>query len=200
MTPSVRPVGEVKASARLVLRGRTESCSVAGMLTLRLTQRLARRIRVDLPAQVHPAGDACADWCCHAFSFARRRYVLVTHATTFFSVVMLAKGAGNAPGLVKVVTAGLRTYLAQGEHAFVLEQRIAPEMAEVVFSPIKDRRVLGVMNEFIQMASLYLVDLSPVETSDRLNGCPVGPLGGRVPSEAFPPGRVAPDIKPAQTP
>lgn len=28
------------------------------------------------------------------------------------------------------------------------------------------------MNEFIQMAPHYLVDLSPFETSDRLNECP----------------------------
>lgn len=169
------------------------------MLTLRLTQKLARRLRVDLPAEVPPAGHACSDWCCHAFTFARHRYLLVTHATTFFSVVMLAKGAGNASGLIKIVTAGLRTYLAHREHALAFQQLIAPEMMEVAFSPIHNRRILGVMNEFIQMAPHYLVDQSPFETSDRLNECPVSPLDGHSPARVFPPGRSEANIKPGPT-
>lgn len=42
-------------------------------------------------------------------------------------------------------------------------------------------------HEFIFMAKYYLQDLSPVETSDRLNGCPVSPLGGKFPRDVFPP-------------
>ena len=43
------------------------------------------------------------------------------------------------------------------------------------------------MNEFIFLAKHYLEDLSPIETSDRLNDCPVGPLGGKRPHDVFPP-------------
>ena len=162
------------------------------MLTLRLTQKLAGRLRVDLPAEVPPAGHVCADWCCHAFTFNRYRYLLVTHATTFFSVVMLAQGAGNASGLIETVTLGMRTYLPQAGHAFAFEQLIAPQMMEVAFSPVKNRQILGVMNEFIQMAPYFLTDLSPFETSDRLNQCPVGPLDGHSPARFFPPGPIEP--------
>ena len=170
--------------------------SVDRMLTLRLTQKLARRLRVDLPAEVPPAGHACADWCCQTFTFARHRYLLVTQATTFFSVVMLARGAGNASGLIKTVTSGLRTYLPQAGHAFAFEQLIAPQMMEVAFSPVKDRQILSVMNEFIQMAPYFLTDLSPFETSDRLNQCPVGPLDGHSPARVFPSGPNEASIKP----
>ena len=170
--------------------------SVVPMLTLRLTQKLAHRIRVDLPAEVPPAGQACADWCCHAFTFTRCRYLLVTHATTFYSVVMLARGAANASGLIKTVTSGLRTYLAQAGHSFAFEQFIAPETMVVAFSPVKNRQILGVMNEFIQMAPHYLVDLSPFETSDRLNRCPIGPLDGQSPTHVFPPRRDGASIRP----
>ena len=163
--------------------------SVDQMLTLRLTQKLARRVRVDLPAEVPPAGHACADWCCHAFTFNRHRYLLVTHATTYFSVVMLARDAANASGLIKTVASSLQTYLVKTGHAFAFDQCIAPEMMVVAFSPVKNRQILGVMNEFIQMARYYLVDLSPFETSDRLNQCPVGPLDGDAPARVFPSGR-----------
>ena len=163
--------------------------SVDQMLTLRLTQKLACRLRVDLPAEVPPAGHACADWCCHAFTFNRYRYLLVTHATKYFSVVMLARGAANASGLIKTVTSGLRTYLPQAGHVFAFDECIAPEMTVVAFSPVKNRQILGIMNDFNQMARHYLMDLSPFETSDRLNQCPVGPLDGDAPARVFPPGR-----------
>jgi hypothetical protein len=158
------------------------------MLTLRLTQVLARRLKVDLPAEVAPAGHACADWCCHSFSVARHRYLLVTHATTFYSVVMHAHGASTAPGLIKTVISGLGNYLSGAGHAFAFEQLIAPQLAEITFSPVQSRPITGVMNQFIQMAPSFLVDLSPFETSDRLNRCPVGPLDGKFPTHRFPPG------------
>ena len=164
------------------------------MLTLRLTQKLASRLQVELPATVPPGRQACADWCCHAFTFARRRHLLITHPTTFFSVVMLARGAGNASDFIRTVSAGLHTYLAHSGHAVVYEQLIAPEMMAVSFSPINNRQVLGVMNDFIQIAPHYLNDLSPFETSDRLNHCPVSPLRGGTPASSFPPGGSAVEV------
>lgn len=169
--------------------------SVVQVLTLRLTQKLAGRVRVELPAEVPSAGHPCADWCCHAFTFDRHRYLLVTQATTYFSVVMLGRGAANASGLIKTVTSGLQTYLAQAGHAFAYEQFIAPELMVVTFSPVKNRQLTGVMNDFIQMARYYLEDLSPHETSDRLNQCPVSPLHGDSPQRVFPPDRRATDTK-----
>ena len=165
------------------------------MLTLRLTQKLASRVRVKLPTEVPTAGNPCADWCSHAFTFNRRRYLLVTHATTYFSVVMLGRGAANASGLIKTVTSGLQTYLAQAGHAFAFEQFITPEVTVVTFSPVKNRQLTGVMNDFILMARYYLDDLSPHETSDRLNQCPVSPLHGDSPQCVFPPERQATDIR-----
>ncbi len=162
--------------------------NVRRMLTLRLTQKLARRLRVKLPPEVQPATHPCADWCCHVFTVARHRYFLVTHATTYFSVILRAKGATNPSDFVTTVTAGLRMYLADAGHTFAYERFIAPELAAVAFSPVGNRQITGVMNDFARVASFFLTDLSPFETSDRLNEVPVSPLGGKSPVDLFPPG------------
>ena len=157
------------------------------MLTLRLTQKLARHLREELPPEVQPASHPCADWCCHVFMVARHRYFLVTQATTYFSVVLNGKGAANRSDFVSTVTAGLRTDLADTGHAFAFERFIAPALATVAFSPVGNRQITGVMNDFIQMAPHFLTDLSAFETSDRLNQVPVSPLGGKSAADLFPP-------------
>ena len=48
------------------------------------------------------------------------------------------------------------------------------------FSPMKNRQILGVMNEFIPMAHKFLNELSPSATSERLSQWPVGPLDVKV--------------------
>lgn len=164
------------------------SGNLPGMLTLRLTQKLARSLRVEFPLEVQPATHPCADWCCHVFTVARHRYFLVTQATTFFSVVLNAKGANNPSDFVATVTAGLRTYLVDAGHPFAYERFIAPALATVGFSPVGNRQITGVMNDFIQMAPYFLTDLSAFETSDRLNRVPLRPLGMKSPARFFPPG------------
>jgi hypothetical protein len=157
------------------------------MLTLRLTQKLAARLHVQLPPGTVPAANPAADWCCHGFTVARCRYLLVTNAPTFFSVVLRAQGMGDESAFILGVIAGLREYLGSTGHEFAFAQLIAPESGAVAFRAVGDRRILGVMNEFTFMARDFLEDLSPFETSARLNECPVGPLRGKFPCDVFPP-------------
>jgi Domain of unknown function (DUF6933) len=164
------------------------------MLTLRLTQKLAARLHVSLLSNVVPAANPAADWCCHRFTADRCGYLLITNAPTFLSVVLRAQGLGDESAFISGVLAGLREYLRSAGHEFAFAQLIAPETSEVVFRPVGDRRILGVMNDFIFMAKLYLTDLSPSETSDRLNECPVSPLRGKFPRDVFPP-RPTADLK-----
>jgi hypothetical protein len=119
------------------------------------------------------------------------RYLLVAHASTFYSLVLRAQGMGNESDFVTGVLSGLRSYLVAGGHELVFTQLIAPESGEVRFRPMGDRRILGELNEFIFMAKAYLLDLSPAEASDRLNDCPVGPLGGKGPVDVFPPDLIS---------
>lgn len=46
------------------------------MLTLRITQKIARKLGVPLPAVVPVAGHPAADWCCQPFQVGRQRFVL----------------------------------------------------------------------------------------------------------------------------
>jgi hypothetical protein len=119
------------------------------MLTLRLTQKLAARLQVQLAREPAPAANPCADWCCHGFTVDRYRYLMVTNAPTFFSVVLRSQGMSDEPAFITGMLSGLREYLQQAGHEFAFAQLIAPESAAVLFRPVSDRRILGVMNEFI---------------------------------------------------
>jgi hypothetical protein len=157
------------------------------MLTLRLTQKLASSLHVTLERDAIPATNLSADWCCQRFTFSRSRFLLITNASTFYSVVVRAQGMGNFSDFTAGVVAGLRGYLVYAGHELIFTRLIGPECGGVRFVPVANRHALGVMNEFIFMSKMYLEDLSPVETSDRLNACPVSTLMGKFPSDVFPP-------------
>jgi hypothetical protein len=156
------------------------------MLTLRLTKKLAASLRIPLVLAPHPPANPCADWCCTRFIASRHSYLLLTNTTTYFSTVLPAQGLTNEAAFNRGTISGLRRYLTLAGHEFTFDRYIGPEIFQVLFRSVNDRRILGVMNEFVFMAKYYLLDLSPAETSDRLNDCPVGPLGGKFPRDVFP--------------
>lgn len=160
------------------------------MLTLRITQKIARKLGVPLPPAIVPAGDPAADWCCRPFNVGHQRFILVANASTFLSFVLPARGMAKPPDFIMAVVGGVELYLAHAGHRAVFAQRILPELDAVAFSPVGNRSILGVMNDFVRMAPYHLEQDPLFVAADRLNEAPVGPIGYESPGRAFPPRRT----------
>ena len=64
-------------------------------------------------------------------------------------------------------------FLREDGFSLIAERIIAPSINTSVFSKALDRSVTGHMNDFVYQAQGYLEELSPIETSQRLNETPL---------------------------
>ena len=156
-------------------------------MIFRLTQKLAGKI--GLPALHGLAYDKnpFVDWTAHLFTAERVQYFIVTNTASLYSLIMYGRGITDDNEFIQRTLSFMREFMADNGCEFLYRRLIAPHTTRVSFSKATDRRVIGSMNELIFEAKLYLVErqLSPFETSLKVNETLMSYLGYNSPKEAF---------------
>ncbi len=157
------------------------------MLTIRPTKMLAKRLRMEVPADVPVVANRLADWCAHEFRFGRYRYLMFCNTASLYPVVMMATGVTDGVKLAARMMGGLQTCLKGEGLEDVFERQIVTEMPDVQWAPIPGRSVLGSMNDLIYMAQCRLADGedSPVDLSRRVARTPLSLHGMNSPEDVF---------------
>jgi len=156
-------------------------------MILRLSTKLARKLLVT-PSKVLPAdANPFADWSAHLFTADRTQYILVTNTASLYSAVMYGKGITNDSLLIQRTLNLLSEVMSDDGFRFLFDRLVAPSSARVALSKALNRAVTGSMNELVYQAKGYLIEdeLSPYDTSFRLNQIPMGQLKYALPKEAF---------------
>lgn len=148
-------------------------------MIIRVTQKLADKLKVApkacLPEEVNPL----ADWVAHLFTVQRVQYIIVTNSATLYSVVMHGRGISNEAVFYQRLQENISDFMTTEGFGDLFQLSIAPEAANIRLSKTGDRSVLGSINDHIRCAKVYLgepVELSPFETSRRLNSAPMSML------------------------
>ncbi len=151
------------------------------MLTFRPTLILAKRLHLALPRDPVPVGNPFWDWCAHAFTAERHRYVILTNTHSLFSAVTPGAGINSEEAFIRRSVSAIREVLCDSGREFAWERQIAPAVAAVQFSRLSDRAVMGSMNDLIYMAKVHLIEgrLSPMEVSAMINTAPLSVLWKR---------------------
>jgi hypothetical protein len=159
-----------------------------GMLTIRPTQMLARRLGIEVPPVPPELPNRVADWCAHEFSVSRHRYLIFCNTASLYPVVMMATGVTDGPKLVMRLMGGLQTCLRGGALQTQFEQRIVTEGPSVQWAPIPGKSVLGSINELVFLAKCGLEDRDdgPEALSRWLARTPMSALGMNSPARVFP--------------
>ena len=156
-------------------------------MIFRLTQKLAKKIRL-APLQALPPGqNPFIDWTANLFTAGRAQYIIVTNTASLYSLIMYGRGITDDNELIRRTLSFMREFMTYDGCEFLYRRLIAPHAAGVSFSKATDRRVIGSMNELIFESGFYLVErqLSPFETSCRINETPMSYLDYNRPREAF---------------
>ncbi|HUS71511.1 MAG TPA: hypothetical protein VMY06_00480 [Sedimentisphaerales bacterium] len=156
-------------------------------MIFRLTQKLAKKIRL-VPLEALPAGqNPFIDWTANLFTAERAQYIIVTNTASLYSLIMYGRGITDDNELIRRTLSFMREFMTNDGCEFLYRRLIAPHTAGVSFSKASNRRVIGSMNELIYESRLYLVErrLSPFETSCRINETPMSYLDYNIPKEAF---------------
>jgi len=156
-------------------------------MIFRLTQKLAKKIKLPPLQFLLPAQNPFIDWTANLFTAQRAQYIIVTNTASLYSLIMYGRGITNDNELIRRTLSFMREFMTDDGCEFLYRRLIAPHTAGVSFSKASNRRVIGSMNELIYESRLYLVErrLSPFETSSRINETPMSYLDYNIPKEAF---------------
>jgi len=156
-------------------------------MIFRLTHKLAKKIGIVrlkfLPLNCNPY----IDWTAHLFTAERVQYIVVTNTTSLYSLVMCGRGITDDNEFIQRTLSFMRDIMTDNGCEFIFRRLIVPHTGRIRFSKATNRRVIGSMNELIFEAKLYLVErqLSPFETSRKINETPMSYLGYNSPKEAL---------------
>lgn len=156
-------------------------------MLLRLSQRLCTKLKVAHSKVLPPDPNPFADWSAHLFTAERTRFVIVTNTASLYSTVFYGRGIANDSQFIDRMLEAIREFMEGDGQEFAYQRLIAPASGSVRFSKALNRSVTGSMNDLIVHARMRLTEgeLSPHDTSLRLNDIPFSSLEYRKPREVF---------------
>jgi hypothetical protein len=156
-------------------------------MILRLSQKLAAKIKSgklsDKPLDPNPY----ADWSCHLFTADRTQYILLSNTTSLYSCVMYGAGITDDSQFTERALSAIREFMEDDGQAFVYQQFIAPASSTVSFAKALNRSVTGSMTDLVKHSTYWLTEdeVSPHELGFRLNDIPMSALDYANPRERF---------------
>jgi tetratricopeptide (TPR) repeat protein len=154
------------------------------MMIIRLTQKLAKKIKVDSTVAAPPAENPFADWTANLFTVGRTQYIILTHSASLYSAVFYGRGINESGIFIDHALTALREQMEDEGHGDIFQKHIAPLAGNIQFSKTGDRSLLGSMNELVQHSQFILADESPAGASAKLNKIPMGALQYKYPRDA----------------
>ncbi|HNY65246.1 MAG TPA: hypothetical protein PKM41_07380 [Deltaproteobacteria bacterium] len=156
-------------------------------MIFRLSQKLAKKIKVQPVVHADPSPNPYLDWTGHLFTAERSQYIILTNTFSLLSVIFHGRGVTDDNLFVLRALTLMKEYLSEDPFTFFFPRVIEPYTNRVFFSKSADRRVIGSMNDLISNARHHLVQdsLTPFRAAQRINGMPMSFLGMDTPERAF---------------
>jgi len=162
-------------------------------MILRLSQKLATKIKAGTPKVLPQDENPYADWSCHLFTADRTQYIILSNTTSLYSCVMYGKGVSDGNRFIERVLCTIRDFTEDDGQAFVYQRFIAPASATVSFAKALNRSVTSSMNELITFAKVSLEngEFAPHDVGHELNNVLLSCLANETsggygkPNEAF---------------
>jgi hypothetical protein len=162
-------------------------------MILRLSQKLAKKIKEGKLPEKPLDENSHADWSCHLFTADRTQYIIMSNTKSLYSCVMYGKGITDDSQFIKRALSTIREFMEDDGQAFAYQRFIAPASGTVSFAKALNRSVTGSMNDLIKFAKLWLVEdeISPHDLGFRFNDILLSALateksdGYGKPNEAF---------------
>ena len=162
----------------------------SGTMIIRLSQKLAAKIKAGKLTHEPLSENECADWSAHLFTFGRTQYIILCNTKSLYCCFMYGKGITNEEAFLDRALSTIRAFMEADEQLNAYQKFIAPSSASVTFAKALSRSVTGSMNDHIQGAKILLeVEFTPYALGFRLNQTPLSALKGKDgyanPNEAF---------------
>ena len=162
-------------------------------MIIRLTQKLATKIKAGKLGEMPLDENPFADWSCHLFAADRTQYIIMSNTPSMYSCVMYGKGITDESIFIQRVLSTIREFMDDDGQSPIFQRLIAPASGEVGFAKALNRSVTGSTNELVMSAKAQLNsgEISPHSIGFKLNDfllsalAPKGKRSYGKPKEAF---------------
>ncbi len=140
-------------------------------MIIRLSHKLARKIKVGKLAEKPLDENQYADWSASVFNVGRTQYIILCNTKSMYSCVMYGSGITNDRTFIKRALSLIREFMEDDGKLSIYEQHIIPATGSVTFAKSLNRSVIGTMNELVIAATHCLEsdDLAPHSVGTFLN-------------------------------
>jgi len=147
-------------------------------MILRLDQKLAGKIHAGPLPALPAASNPYADWTARLFTADRTQYILMCNTVALYGGVFYGRGVTDVHDLLVRGLEAVRFHAEANGLGLIYHRHIAPLSADVRCAKALNRSVTGSMNELVEMAKCYLVEmeLAPADAAERLNETPLSAL------------------------
>lgn len=156
-------------------------------MILRLTGKLAKKVR-EIPRDVLPAApNPYVDWTARLFTASRAQYIMLSNTRSLYTVLIHGAGVTSLSALSRRAFSQLADHMSQDGIQLIYDRVIAPDTRVLSISKTLSQSVTGSMNDLQHHTKDMLSGgmLSPWDAACRLNQTPMGALQYAFPVEAF---------------
>lgn len=150
-------------------------------MIFRITQKLARKIKITPAAALPPHDNPLLDWTANLFMVSRWQCIILTNSASLYSVVFPGKGIPNEQALVEQGMKALDDCFTRDGILGLYDFEMAPATDSVDFCKAGDKSVLASMNQLVFDAKWQLLERGhPLYlVNQRLNRTSMSKLGWR---------------------
>lgn len=140
-------------------------------MIIRLSQKLAKKIKVGKLTEMPLCENPYADWSCHLFTADRSQYIILCNTASMYSCVMYGKGITDDSRFIERALTTIREFMEDAGEQFAYRKFIKTETESVTFAKALNRSVIGSINELVMAAEIHLVEreMAPHEVGFKLN-------------------------------
>ena len=139
-----------------------------------LTQKLRKKLNEDELTATPVPSTPHLRWYGNLFRHRQTQYILVTNASSLYSVVVYGRGVTDTDLLLKSIIPALREQMDDDGMKLIYERCIAPYLGSVVLAATDSRSVLGSMNDMVNCSKVLLdrFDYAACDLAGQLNSIP----------------------------
>jgi len=156
-------------------------------MLIRFTDKLSKKLKIGPLTKVVDDPGRYLEWYAHLFTANRYQYILVTEASSLFSIVMYGKGINHDGKFIEQLIDQLREYLEETENQVIFDRIIAPTLGAIMISKTSSKKVLGSMNDMVSLSKRVLEDEEtiPWDLANFINRTPFKAIAYKTPTKAF---------------
>ena len=112
-------------------------------------------------------------WICHLFHIKHKQFILITHATSLYTLIVPGAGITNVTSFMRAFEDNRDSQLEAEGLKVWFDLRCRNEAQTVSLSNTVDRRLTGSMNDMVRMLSFGEGDsISIIEMANSINETP----------------------------